>query len=104
MIVSYNGDLRGIVEDSIGKARRIRCSVSSFANLGGLIDGTSMLATVPVFIANEIRAIRPHLKTKPLPFTIEGSFWELLWPAATDDDEPCRFVRSKIIAIAHALP
>jgi hypothetical protein len=28
---------------------------------------------------------------------------ELLWPAATDDDEPCRFVRAKIKAIARTL-
>jgi len=104
VIVSYNGDLRGIVEDSFRKTRKIRCSVSSFSNLGGVIDGTSMLATVPVLIADEIRATRPHLKTRPLPFRIEGSFWELLWPAATDDDEPCRFARARIAAIARELP
>ncbi len=103
VIVSYNGDLRGIVEDNLRKTRKIRCSVSSFSNIGSVIDGTSMLATIPVFVANEIRAVRPHLQTKPLPFKIEGSFWELLWPAATDDDEPCRFVRAKIVAIARAL-
>lgn len=104
VIVSYNGDLRGIVEDNLGKTRKVRCSVSSFSNLGSVIDGTSMLATIPVLVADEIRATRPHLRTKPLPFQIEGSFWELLWPAATDDDEPCRFVRAKIAAIARSLP
>ena len=104
VIVSYNGDLRGIVEDSLRKTRKVRCSVSSFSNLGGVIDGTAMLATVPVFVADEIRATRPHLKTRPLPFRIEGSFWELLWPAATDDDEPCRFARAQIAAIARGLP
>lgn len=34
VIVSYNGDLRGIVEDPFEKTRKIRCSVSSFANPG----------------------------------------------------------------------
>jgi hypothetical protein len=24
----------------------------------------------------------------------------LLWPVATDDDEPCRFLRAKIVDIA----
>ena len=104
VIVSYNGDLRGIVEDNLRKTRKIRCSVSSFANIGSVIDGTAMLATIPVLIADEIRATRPHLKTRPLPFRIEGSFWELLWQAATDDDEPCRFARARIAAIARALP
>jgi LysR family transcriptional activator of mexEF-oprN operon len=100
IVVSYNGDLRGIVEDVLGKTRNIRCSISSFAHLGALIEGTAMLATVPQLVADQIRVVRPHLKTKPLPFALEGSYSELLWPVATDDDESCRFVRSKILEIA----
>jgi len=102
VIVSYNGDLRGIVEDLVGKNRKVRCSVSSFANIGAIVDGTAMLATVPELVAVKILAARPHLKTKPLPPTmkIEGSHAELLWPAVTDDDEPCKFVRAKIREIA----
>lgn len=103
IIVSYNGDLRGIVEDMFGKTRKIRCSISSFANLGALIDGTAMLATIPELVATQIRATRPHLKTKALPFAIKGSYLELLWPVATDDDESCTFVRTKITAIARTL-
>jgi LysR family transcriptional activator of mexEF-oprN operon len=103
VIVSYNGDLRGIIEDLFEKTRKIRCSVSSFANLGALIDGTAMLATIPALVATQIRATRPHLKTKPLPFPIKGSPAELLWPNATDDDGPCTFVRSKIREIAKTL-
>jgi LysR family transcriptional activator of mexEF-oprN operon len=102
VIVSYNGDLRGIVEDYLGKTRKIRCSVSSFTSIGALIDGSSMLATVPGFVADQIRTTRPHLATKPLPFALAGSYAELLWPAVTDDDEPCRFVRERIVAIANA--
>jgi LysR family transcriptional activator of mexEF-oprN operon len=102
VIVSYNGDLRGIVEDLIGKNRKVRCSVSSFANIGAIVDGTAMLATIPELVAVKILAARPHLKTMPLPPTmkIEGSHAELLWPAVTDDDEPCKFVRAKIREIA----
>lgn len=103
IVVSYNGDLRGIVEDTLGKTRKVRCSISSFANLGALLDGTAMLATVPEMVATHIRETRPHLKTRALPFHIEGSFSDLLWPIATDDDAPCRFARSKILAIAGTL-
>jgi LysR family transcriptional activator of mexEF-oprN operon len=105
VIVSYNGDLRGIVEDLYGKTRKVRCSVSSFANIGAIVDGTAMLATIPELVAVKILATRPHLKTKPLPSTlkIEGSHAELLWPAVTDDDEPCKFVRAKIREIAMAV-
>ncbi|WP_437720449.1 LysR family transcriptional regulator [Sorangium sp. So ce861] len=103
VIVSYNGDLRGFVEDLLGKTRRIRCSVASFSNLGALIDGTAMLATVPEIVAADIRAVRPHLRTKPLPFEIQPGYMELLWPAATDDDDACRFAREKIVQIARPL-
>jgi LysR family transcriptional activator of mexEF-oprN operon len=100
VIVSYNGDLRGIVEELLGKTRRIRCSVSSFAHIGALIDGTSMLATIPEMVARQIRATRPHLAIKTLPFTVPSFPAELLWPAATDDDEPCNYVRARIRDIA----
>ena len=103
VIVSYNGDLRGIVEDSLGKTRNIRCSISSFANLGPLIDGTALLATIPELVAEQIRATRPHLKTKKLPFGVPVSGSELLWPVATDDDAPCVFARQKIVEIAKTL-
>jgi LysR family transcriptional activator of mexEF-oprN operon len=100
VIVSYNGDLRGIVEELVGRSRKIRCSVSSFAHLGALIDGTPMLATVPAMVARQIRATRPHLATRPLPFAIPSFPAELMWPAATDDDEPCNYVRARIREVA----
>ncbi|PCC74110.1 LysR family transcriptional regulator, mexEF-oprN operon transcriptional activator [Nannocystis exedens] len=103
VIVSYNGDLRGVIEDYFGKTRNIRCSVSSFANLGALIDGTAMLATVPMLVAEQIRLVRPHLRTTPLPFPVPLGTFELLWPVATDDDPPCRFARAHIKRIAQAL-
>jgi LysR family transcriptional activator of mexEF-oprN operon len=100
LVVSYNGDLRGIVEDALHRTRLVRCSVPSFARVGALIEGTGLLATVPRIVADQIRSERPHLKTTPLPFSIPGSNLELLWPVATDDDEPCRFLRERIVAIA----
>ena len=81
----------------------MRCSIGSFANLGAILEGSAMLATVPVMVANQIRATRPALRTKDLPLPIRGSDVELLWPAAADDDPPGRFVRDKIVEIASAL-
>ena len=104
VVVSYNGDLRGIVEDVLQKTRRIRCSVSSFANLGALIDGSALVATVPGIVAQHLLAVRPHLREAPLPFPLQGAPMELLWPAATDDDEACRFLRARIARIAAEIP
>jgi LysR family transcriptional activator of mexEF-oprN operon len=100
VVVSYNGDLRGIVEDVNQRARRVRCSVSSFANLGALIDGSSLVATVPELVARQIRALRPRLRTASLPFPLAGAAIELLWPAASDDDLPGRFLRAQIAELS----
>jgi len=100
VVVSYNGDLRGIVEDALGKQRRVRCSVPSFANLGAIVEGSRLIATVPAMVARQIRALRPTLATKQLPFVLAGAQTELLWPATTDDDEPCRYIRERILEIA----
>ena len=106
VIVSYNGDLRGAVEDAVGKQRRVRCALASFGLVGDVVDGSALLATVPEIVARQIRRTRPHLRTRPLPFALAPTDPalgpELLWPAATDDDPACRFVREQIFAIARA--
>lgn len=100
VVVSYNGDLRGIVEDELRKSRRVRCSVSSFANIGAVVDGSALLATVPQIVAQDVLSVRPHLRTARLPFSFALPPVELLWSAADDDDEAGRFVRGKIAAVA----
>jgi LysR family transcriptional activator of mexEF-oprN operon len=98
--VSYNGDLRGIVEDVLGRARRVRCSVSSFANVGAVVEGSSLLATVPELVARELRRARPRLRAAALPFELPTAPLELLWPAAAEDDAACAFLRERIIRLA----
>lgn len=100
--VSYNGDLRGIVEDALGRARRVRCSVSTFANVGAIVDGTALLATVPRIVAREIRRVRPHLRAAALPFELPVAALELLWTAASEDDAGCAFLRAQIERIVTA--
>jgi len=99
VIVSYNGDLRGVVEDMGYRPRTIRCSVASFTSIGPLIDGSGLLATVPVVVARAIVRERPHLATAALPVRLGGGASELLWSVTTDDDAPCRFARAQIMAI-----
>jgi len=100
VIVSYNGDLRGVIEDQFHKTRRVRCSVASFANLGPILEGTPLLATVPDLVAEDIRRMHPALRTTALPFPPGGGTMELLWPAALDDDDASRWLRDRIVAIA----
>jgi LysR family transcriptional activator of mexEF-oprN operon len=100
VIVSYNGDLRGVVEDLLRRSRRVRCSVSTFANVGAIVEGSGLVATVPAVVARDICALRPMLRTVAPPFELRGAPMEMLWPATLDDDAPSVFVRDHIAAIA----
>lgn len=104
VVVSYNGDLRGIVEDALGVERRVRCSVSSFAPLGELLEGSSLVATVPVMVGRSLTARHPHLRAVRPPFELAGTPIELLWRAAADDDPACAFLRERIVALATRAP
>lgn len=102
VIVSYNGDLHGVVEESFGRQRRVRCSVASFSAVGAIVDGGRLVATIPNLFAPQILALRPHLRTAPIPFPHEPGDTELLWPKALDVDPACAFIRAAIIRIAEA--
>lgn len=99
VIVSYNADLRGIVEDMFRKQRRVRCSVASFSQIGTLIVDSALLATLPEVVAAHERRLHPVLATAQLPFDLSGAASELLWPRASDDDEALRFVRELLVRI-----
>ena len=103
VIVSYNGDLRGVVEDVLGIVRTVRCSVSSFHSIGPLVDGTALVATVPAVVAADIVRMRPHLRTARKPFHLAGAGIELLWPASLDDDPAFAVLRRHIRAVARRL-
>lgn len=103
VIVSYNGDLRGIVEDMLGVQRRVRVSVPTFQSIGAIVDGGSLLATVPLMVAREVTALRPHLRTTALPFALGSSPMELLWRSAVEDDDAIRFIRECVVDVAKRL-
>jgi LysR family transcriptional activator of mexEF-oprN operon len=102
VIVSYNGDLRGVVEDVLGIERRVRVSVPSFHSVGGVVDGTALVATVPTMVARDIVALRPDLRIAVLPFTFGDTPMELVWRRAVDDDDAVRFVREQVARVARA--
>lgn len=101
--VSYAGDVRGIVEDSLGKVRKVRVSVPAFGHVPDVVDGSDLLATVPRLFAHHIVRTRPHLRVAPLPFPLEGAKLELLWSRVTDDDGPSRFARDLVTDVAASL-
>ncbi len=101
VVVSYAGDARGVVEDALGKPRKVRVSVSSFAYVADLVEGTALLATVPMLIAEHMQRTHPHLRTRPLPVPLPSTPMELLWSKVKDEDGPSRFVRGLVVRAVH---
>lgn len=100
VIVSYNGDLRGIVEDAFGLARDVRVSLPSFHAVGEVVEGSALLATVPRLVAHDIRRRHRGLRALPLPVDLSGTPTELLTRAALADDEILQRLEAHILAIA----
>lgn len=103
VIVSYNGDLRGVVEDLFGVRRSVRVSLPSFTSIGPVIEGTKMLATVPELVARDVMKSRPKLKTTALPFELASAPLEMLWRGSRLDDQALAFVMAHIERIAATL-
>jgi LysR family transcriptional activator of mexEF-oprN operon len=103
VIVSYNGDLRGIVEDVLGVQRRVRVSVPTFQSIGALVEGSALLATVPQMVAREITSLRPSLRTTALPMELGSAPMELLWRSMVEDDEAIRFMRDLVVRVTKAV-
>lgn len=105
VIVSYNGDLRGVVEDILGVTRDVRVSLSSFDAVGAVIEGTALVATVPTVVARALAAAHPALRVRSTPaeLALRGSALELLYRSSTADDPLLRFVRAEVSAAARAL-
>jgi LysR family transcriptional activator of mexEF-oprN operon len=103
VVVSYAGDVRGIVEDSMGKSRTVRASVPAFGYVADVVDGSSLVATVPYHFARHVIRTRPHLRMSPLPFPLESVGLEPLWSRVTDGDAATRFVRGLVVNIVESL-
>jgi LysR family transcriptional activator of mexEF-oprN operon len=100
VIVSYNGDLRGVIEDAFGKQRNVRVSIASFNNVGAIVEGSALVATIPAIVAHPILKLRPHLRTAKVPFDFPENGMELLWPTALDGDDAHAFLRDAIARVS----
>lgn len=101
--VSYAGDARGIVEDSLGKSRTVRVVVPTLGMVAEAVDGTALLGTIPTPLAGHIVKTRPHLRYTPLPFALEGGSLDLLWSRSTNDDEVVRYTRELVSRVVRSL-
>lgn len=100
VVVSYNADLRGIVEDALGIQRDVRLSVPTFHDIGALVVGTPLVATVPALVARAAQRRHPALRSAPVPLRLGGAPMELLVRSGLADDDAVRFVSAHVKHIA----
>ncbi len=93
VIVSYAGDVRGIIEDSLGKQRKVRVSVPAFSLVADVVEGSSLVATLPLVLAEHVQERRPRLRTATLPFSFDTPSLDLLWTRVRDGDQVVQFMR-----------
>lgn len=98
--VSYASDSRGVVESAFGKARNVTVSVPSFGYVADVVDGSPLVGTVPVMLAESVVKTRPHLRIAPLPVAHPEGRLDLLWSRVTEDDRPAGFVRGLVERLA----
>lgn len=103
VVVSYNGDLRGAVEDLLGIARDVRVSIGSFHAVGAIVEGSPLVATVPEIVARDVVRRRPRLRTARLPFSMAGASMDLLHRRSQEDDGAHALVRRHLVTIAARL-
>jgi len=96
VIVSYNGDLRGVIEDATGHKRRARVSVPTFHAVGALVEGSPLVATLPMIVAGEILRSRPRLQVAPVPILHGEGTLELLVRADVADDPAIALVSAHL--------
>jgi len=99
VVVSYNGDVRGFVEDFFGVQRTVRCSIGSFEHIGAMLVGSDLVATVPDLIAWQARRRHPKLTTLPVPFAMPSGTIDIIWRAVVDDDPAVSLVRELLTGI-----
>lgn len=100
-LVTYRGDLSGVVDEELarlGRARRVVLGLTSFALLPLVLAGTEMLATVPDIVA-ETLAAHGGLRIDPTPFPAPAHTVLLAWRGAADGDPAEKWLRSRIVEV-----
>jgi DNA-binding transcriptional LysR family regulator len=96
VVVSYAGDVRGIVEDLLGRSRTVRVSVPAFSYVGAVVEGSPLLATLPELVARQMLPRYPRLRALPVPLQLSGTSLEMLWLRLVDEDPVSRFARGLV--------
>ncbi len=101
VLVTFAGDLKGYIDEGLPEsdgARDIVLSVPSFSVLPYLLRGTSRVATVPAYVANEL-ARRNALRSSNLPFSSPKFDISMAWRMTTDRDPGEKLLRKIVFDV-----
>lgn len=104
-LVTPLGDLTGFVDDQLaglGLKRRVALGLSSFALLLAALPGSDLIATVPDFLAEQMRAIG-GFAIDPCPVVVAPVTNTLAWRAVTDRDPAERWFRTQLLQAFRAV-
>lgn len=106
VLVTFAGDLTGYIDEQLSDmsvSRNIVMSVSTFAVLPFLLNGTDRIATVPEHVAH-VLAQHDGLQVSRLPFKSPMFNLSIAWRATTDRDPAEKLLREIIIDEIRASP
>jgi LysR family transcriptional activator of mexEF-oprN operon len=102
VITSFEGGLRGYIDDLLeqqGRTRRVVFSSPHFATSPLLVKQMPLITTVPEFIAQVWRSTL-RLTQSPLPFEVPGYSVSVGWSAVNDADPGLQWLLGEIEAAA----
>jgi LysR family transcriptional regulator, mexEF-oprN operon transcriptional activator len=98
ILVSFSGDFQGLFEEKFAhtsQRRNIVVTTPRFAALPYLIKGSSMVATVPEYLAYRF-AKTFGLATIAAPFVAYSFALEMVWPSFLDSAPDHQWLRSRL--------
>lgn len=101
VIVSYNGDFRGIVEDQLADRqlrRNVRMALPGFASVPYVVQSAPLMATLPAPLAYTF-ARTFGLQTVELPLDIRSHPVEMVWHRRKDADAAHAWLRERVAEI-----
>jgi LysR family transcriptional regulator, mexEF-oprN operon transcriptional activator len=99
VVVSYNGDMQGFVEDALGGrgiARDVVLSLPRFSAIPSILKSAPLVATLPEALARKF-AKEHRLQVAPLPFELPRHALEMAWHRARDRDDGHAWLRGEVM-------
>jgi DNA-binding transcriptional LysR family regulator len=101
LLVSIDGDLRGIVDKTLSKSgltRNIACSVPLFFPALVTVAQTDLITTIPARLADQY-AKRFALEVMEPPLKLRSFMLSAIWHHRTDSDPALKWLREKLQGI-----